>query len=1076
MAKQIKIGFDKIPIPAGEVFEKLYDINSGLELRDADGNFLYTAELSALSPPAGDASNSLSVYINNPRTVVDAVPIEEQFPETSEVSSSLLGVPRSETQLSLFSDVSTYGMDTNNWQYYRTPLDGRQPVEWTTRYNPTYGDRYFMNFDEISNEQALAINAFPVGWSYPFGPNFREINLYNEVLFARYQKFIELGNLLHDTYVNRNQRVFADANFLPPNLASNNNDDVLYNEQVGTQAVFDQIELWTLAWMKMRDGELRDDSNQRILFPVGYDSSNTAPGYSSNWGIYSQLESTRTYRYQPGRASGFTFGIRASTDPASLENVIEWGCANPTDGYLFQIRGSQFNIVRRSTIPLLAANLERMRLKEEDQTFDAETGIYETVIPRDKFNGDTLDGNGASRYIISFEQVTMWKIEFSWYGAIGARFYVYIPVGNGDARWVKMHTLVLENELNQPVLKDPFLKFRYSMFIANASNLTYPQYIYKYGASYYVDGGDEGTSYNYAYSSNLISNLSPLQTSSLIGLKSKDFLQNGDGISVKNRKDVYPQKLTITAEKAAKISIIECEGCPGFAYHYSPSLRNGQKGIVDSFTINDLGTEIFYTDPAKRFRLADNDKKVIAPGLFNVYLDIEEDNADSAKIKRRLGSMSTGNNFADTAFVIADGQRISPKNYTFNGRITGYNDFIASTVKLSKPDIKINFLNTYPSDSGGHYAEYLIGITNKAPALQQTIENGQVVDKLAFNGQPLDFENDLLYLEYHPRTVNKTKDGYDNSEFIEQSWFRIDYRLPRPRGNDSGECSNVFVKVTEQSVDCAYSENSPDPQNPGSGNFLIFSSGIMGTLGNLLNGEIGKPQGGVFVASGVRFSASTVTAYREPVTLLTKFYIAITEKLDVAQIGLRTVSISTPIEPIESSGFIRPQASKLFNFDVYPLYVVIGMRDNSVMNNITINERDDVSNFTYSPVWIKSNDCNIAVIESGNLTERVNPSNGLSEFGGLSSPGIPPANFTSNYRLEAADVDTQLQQPLRPGEIRYSIFVGDGETAEIDLTPIFDRDRYVVTPGLLNTKATFVVARAVREPGEMQVSLMTKEI
>ena len=1071
MAKQIKIGFDKIPIPAGEVFEKLYDINSGLELRDADGGFLYTAEVSALSPPAGDAANSLSVYINNAQTAADAAPVEEQFPETSEVSSSLLGVPRSETQLSLFSDVSTYGMDTNNWQYYQSPLDGRQPQEWVNRYNPVYGNRYFMSFDEISNEQALAINSFPVGWSFPFGPNFQELGLYNEALFVRYQKFIELGNLLYDTYVNRGQKTFADQNFLSSNYALNTGTDVQYNEDLGTQAVFDQIELWTLAWMKIRDGNLLDLAGQKVLFPTGYDSSNTTPGYSSNWGLYSQLESTRTYRYQPGRASGFTFGIRASTDPASLENVIEWGCANTTDGYTFQIRGSQFNIVRRSTIPLLPANLERMGMKEEDQVYNSATGIYETVIPRDKFNGDTLDGNGASRYIISFEQVTMWKIEFSWYGAIGARFYVYIPVGNGEARWVRIHTLVLENELNKPVLKDPFLKFRYSMRISNTSNLTYPQYIYKYGASYYVDGGDEGTMYNYAYSSNIVDNLSPLQSTSLIGLKAKDFLQNGLGDDIKNRKDVYPTKLTVTAEKAAKISVVECDGCPGFAYHYSPSLRNGQRGLVDSFTVNELGTEIFYTDPTKRFKLSDNNKKVIAPGLFNVYLDVTEDNSDTAKIKRRLGTMSTGNNFSNTQFVIADGQKVAPKNYTFTARLTGYEDFIASTVKLSKPKIRVNFLNTYPSDTSGHYADFLIGITNKAPALQQTVEAGQVVDKLAFNGQPLDFENDLLYLEYHPATVNKTKDGYDNSEFISPSWFRIDYRLPSPRGNDSGECSYVGIDVVEQSVDCVYS--TTNPVTSAGGNFLIFTSGIMSTLGNLLNGEIGKPQGGIFVASGVRFSAATVTAYREPVTLQTKYYVPISDKLDVAQIGLRIVTIGLPDEP--TYDWVKPQQSKLFNFDVFPLYVVVGMRDNSRINNITIEERDDVSNFTYSPVWIKSNDCNISVIESGNLTERINPSNGLSEFGGLASPGIPPANFTSSNRLESADVDTQLQQPLRPGEIRYSVYVGDGETTEIDLTSIFGRDRYTITPGLLNTKATFVVAKAVRETGEIRVSLMTKE-
>ena len=52
----------------------------------------------------------------------------------------------------------------------------------------------------------------------------------------------------------------------------------------------------------------------------------------------------------------------------------------------------------------------------------------------------------------------MYKIEFSWYGAIGAKFYAYVPVGNGEARWVLMHTFVIENGLGKPVLNNPDFK------------------------------------------------------------------------------------------------------------------------------------------------------------------------------------------------------------------------------------------------------------------------------------------------------------------------------------------------------------------------------------------------------------------------------------------------------------------------------------------------------------------------------------------------------------------------------------------------------------------------------------------
>ena len=41
--------------------------------------------------------------------------------------------------------------------------------------------------------------------------------------------------------------------------------------------------------------------------------------------------------------------------------------------------------------------------------------------------------------ILSFDKVTMYKIEFSWYGAVGALFLAYVPVGAGEARWVRVH-------------------------------------------------------------------------------------------------------------------------------------------------------------------------------------------------------------------------------------------------------------------------------------------------------------------------------------------------------------------------------------------------------------------------------------------------------------------------------------------------------------------------------------------------------------------------------------------------------------------------------------------------------------
>ena len=142
---QIKIGFDKIPIPTTKTFVPLYDIVKGVPLRDANNNVIVTEDegpLAALSK----AENSLSVSINNDeRSVVNMV---EQFAETSEVSTSLLGIPRAETQLSLFSDVSTYGRNLDEWEFFQYNGVFNQPAGWYNRKNLTYGNHFFTKITE----------------------------------------------------------------------------------------------------------------------------------------------------------------------------------------------------------------------------------------------------------------------------------------------------------------------------------------------------------------------------------------------------------------------------------------------------------------------------------------------------------------------------------------------------------------------------------------------------------------------------------------------------------------------------------------------------------------------------------------------------------------------------------------------------------------------------------------------------------------------------------------------------------------------------------------------------------------
>jgi len=164
--------------------------------------------------------------------------------------------------------------------------------------------------------------------------------------------------------------------------------------------------------------------------------------------------------------------------------------------------------------------------------------VYEYRVPRSRFSGDRLDNEtkdllysdavaafrpgqvvkdpdtneqltDKSIWDIDFTKVTMYKVEFSWYGAVGALFLAYVPVSNGEARWVRVHHLRASNQLKVSSLGNATLPITYLVYgggganrfgYANnkraASTFSYgssSEHIIKYGASYYIDGGDRGT-------------------------------------------------------------------------------------------------------------------------------------------------------------------------------------------------------------------------------------------------------------------------------------------------------------------------------------------------------------------------------------------------------------------------------------------------------------------------------------------------------------------------------------------------------------------------------------------------------
>lgn len=200
-------------------------------------------------------------------------------------------------------------------------------------------------------------------------------------------------------------------------------------------------------------------------------------------------------------------------------------------------------------ITALKAEIDAVNLRYNDwvkQNVDPKYyAVYEYRIPRSRFSTDQLNGQdnfvvysdvstdssgrvypgqpvqtdtgapvvNSSVWDLDFTKVSMLKIEFSWYGAVGALFLAYVPVGNGEARWVRVHHLRASNQLKISSLGNATLPITYLVYgggnplrLGLEDNTTTGRYdttsdhIVKYGASYYIDGGDRGTVRLYSYS------------------------------------------------------------------------------------------------------------------------------------------------------------------------------------------------------------------------------------------------------------------------------------------------------------------------------------------------------------------------------------------------------------------------------------------------------------------------------------------------------------------------------------------------------------------------------------------------
>lgn len=1148
MAKQIKIGHDRVPAPITERYVPLYDVFSGTILRDISGNEIVTAEETILGTFI-EAQNATPVVISNKnpgdvyqkftrngKTFIKkddgqpligsddlTIKVREVFATTTEVSNTLLGVPRSEQQLSLFSDVSTYGLDVDNWTHYQYSGALDYPSQWYRRKNKTYGRRGGMQFIEYTDEQALALRGFPVQYTYPFGPSHEGVGRYSATRFTQYKRFIAIGKELYSYFASKGYKTYADENFIPDYITFVNQDrnpisqsvvvnltgegienlnaiyDIEYGDDI--QLAFDQVEAWTQTYSKIRNQAL----NAPLTLPkniVSYILQNAtliAPGYSTGANYYAMLESVDTFRYQPGRISGMTFGIRVKNDTTNVENVVEWGGANDTDQYMFQVRGGEFNIVRRSTIPFPESLLRRMGLDPDSQTgpkyadgIDQKYEMYETVIQRQFFNGDRLDGNGPSGYNLRFENVTMFKIEYSWYGAIGVNFYAYIPEGHEGARWVRIHTMVIENGLGQPILQNPEFKFRYFISVNNTGSVIEPMYVYKYGSSYYIDGGDEGT-LRLTSSDSVVRDFDTLFDKGALGFMPKGFISNTDGTYLPNNLKAYPLELNASTDSSALITVREVVGSPdGMHFHYSPSLHNGVSSKSKQFrlAVNAGGNITLDYDPFDPtltvqtvFGEEDKFRKIIADGVHNCYIVPSQSGLSTASVYRRQAYNLGISSFPDQIKFSNGDEIIDTEAFSFVAKCARFDEIVASSTPITSDKFTINWLNPVARDNEGygHFADFFIGVTYHEPttiSITDPNDANNTIQVLRFGTDEIEYDttdalesNDVAVWSHYNQNVSL--DGFDTTEW-DPTWgirFDIDPRLPQPGGSDSGIISKLAGRVNTNTIDVI--EVVDGAGTPGATHTIKLSSPIP----NLKATDVGH------VDFGVNGKSVGITLMSLPQqtqeNALTIFVIDVYYDGDItsipgwsSSIDYKAVTISDDYR-ISGYEYVNGEltdrfVNKRYSSSAIPvpftntkLYTVIGMNDNARINNIILEEIFSQTKITKTPQWVFDHNTSIDLVLSGNST--IDRS---------------PANFIEKERLSAVLFDGSNDQPLRPGKDICQLLLVAGETRRFDLSNIFNYDRKKVSKGLYNNRAYYVTVKPIGDGntgGDISLALTVKE-
>lgn len=478
-----------------------------------EGVSVVTVGRTAPIPPGPQlAENSLPVVIASDQ---EAVPVVVQNQQISEVSLSLLGIPRAETALGIFADVTTYDINPNEWQSEGGGSTSHIASESAAKI--TVGTAVTNNYQILSSKrffryQPGRVSAATFGTRVNITTDFTDIKKFG-AFDKRDGYYIEVqgGGQTSITDKETNCYCVRRTSALESNEPGIRTANISDGDRgtAGTDLVIVRAGL-TYIHAALFDRSLLGAGNNI----GGNASSNGAATVSASF-----LTVPNDYRY--------TYEYRV---PRKFFSHDRLDGENRTQYYSDRTPGrSSFTVSISGTAgsPIVSyGNSTALTTEEGD------------IVARQSVWG------------ADFSKVTMFKIEYSWYGAVGGHFLAYVPDATtaGEARWVRMHHIRASNQLTSPSLANPTLPISYLVQKSTSGN---ENSLYKYGASYYIDGGDKGTIVARSQSNTADRSISTSGTM-LLALRTKNTIN-----SVRNRMQVYPTRLGIGSDGRGIVKLIK---------------------------------------------------------------------------------------------------------------------------------------------------------------------------------------------------------------------------------------------------------------------------------------------------------------------------------------------------------------------------------------------------------------------------------------------------------------------------------------------------------------------------------------